>query len=68
MIGTYGETISAEEILAVTAKALALDPNLGEAHAAHGEALAVINRGDEAKIAFERALQLDPNSFEVNYS
>ena len=68
LIGLFGEIIPAEEILAVTAKALALDPNLGEAHAAHGEALAALKRRDEAKIAFERALQLDPNSFEANYS
>ena len=68
LIGTFGELIPAEEILAVTAKALALDSNLGEAHAAHGEALAAVNRREEAKIAFERALQLDPNSFEANYS
>ncbi len=64
----FGEPIPAEEILAVTARALALDPDLAEAHASHGEALAVINRTDEARIAFERALQLDPNSFEANYS
>ncbi|MCY7339125.1 MAG: tetratricopeptide repeat protein [Sphingomonas bacterium] len=68
LIGMFGEPIPAEEILAVTAQALALDPDLAEAHAAHGEALAVINRSDEARIAFERALQLDPNSFEANYS
>jgi len=68
LIGTFGEIIPAEEILAASAKALALDPDLGEAHAAHGEALAAINRRDESKIAFERALQLDPNSFEANYS
>ena len=68
LIGLFGEIIPAEKILAVTAKALALDPNLGEVHAAHGEALAAVNRSEEAKIAFERALQLDPNSFEVNYS
>ena len=67
LIGMFGEPIPAEEILAVTAEALALDPNLAEAHAAHGEALAVISRRDEARIAFERALQLDPNSFEANY-
>ena len=68
LIANYGELIPAEEILAITAKALALDPNLGEAHAAHGEALAAIKRNDEARIAYERALQLDPNSFEANYS
>jgi adenylate cyclase len=68
LIGTFGEIIPAEKILAVTAKALALDPELGEAHAAHGEALAALARTSEAKLAFERALQLDPNSFEANYS
>ncbi|MEO5808756.1 MAG: tetratricopeptide repeat protein [Sphingomicrobium sp.] len=68
LIGTFGEIIPAEEILAVTEKALSLDPKLGEAHAAHGEALAALGRAAEAKLAFERALQLDPNSFEANYS
>ncbi|MEO7504345.1 MAG: tetratricopeptide repeat protein [Sphingomicrobium sp.] len=68
LIGTFGEIIPAEEILAVTEKALSLDPKLGEAHAAHGEALAALGRTAEAKMAFERALQLDPNSFEANYS
>ena len=68
LIGMFGEIIPAEEILAITAKALALDPDLGEAHAAHGEALVAVNRRGEAKIAFERALQLDPNNFEANYS
>jgi adenylate cyclase len=68
LIGTFGESISAEEILAVTAKALSIDPKLAEAHAAHGEALAAIDRSDEAKHAFERGLELDPNSFEANYS
>jgi adenylate cyclase len=68
LIGMFGEIIPADEIMALTAKALALDPNLGEAHAAHGEALVAVNRRGEAKIAFERALQLDPNSFEANYS
>jgi adenylate cyclase len=68
LLGTFGESISADDILAVTAKALAIDPKLAEAHAAHGEGLAAIDRSDEAKFAFERALELDPTSFVANYS
>ena len=68
LVGVFGEPIPAEEIFAVAEKALALDPNLAEAHAAHGDALAVSNRSSEARIAFERALQLDPNSYEANFS
>ncbi|MGH8443426.1 MAG: tetratricopeptide repeat protein [Nevskiaceae bacterium] len=47
-------------------KALALDPELGEAHAVKGRVL--IGRGNaaEAKPEIERALQLDPGSYDVN--
>jgi len=68
LLGAFGEPIPGEEILAVAAKALALDPNLAEGHAAHGDALSAIGRGDDAKLAYERGLQLDPDSFDANYS
>ncbi len=68
LVGVFGVAIPAAEILANATQALTLDPNLAEAHAAHGEALAVIGRNDEATAAFERALELDPNSFESNFS
>jgi adenylate cyclase len=62
----YKAPVSAAEVLALADKALALDPNLAEAHAARGEALASTDRRAEAAIAFQRALELDPNSYEVN--
>jgi len=66
--GWYNVAKSPEEILATAGKAIALDPNLSEAHAARGVALANSNRGEEAAEAFERALELDPNSFDANLS
>ena len=66
--GMYNVPTVAEELLAITDKALALDPNLSEAHAARGEALANSNRREEAAAAFERALELDPNSFDASLS
>ena len=66
--GMYNVPTVAEELLAITDKALALDPNLSEAHAARGEALANSGRRSEAAAAFERALELDPNSFDGSLS
>lgn len=62
----YKSPIPAAEVLALTDKALALDPNLAEAHAARGEALASTDRREEAAVAFNRAIELDTNSYEVN--
>jgi adenylate cyclase len=53
------------DIIETAAKALALDPNLAEAHAARGSALANTGRRVEAREAFERALKLDPNNFDA---
>lgn len=66
--GMYNVPTVAEELLAITDKALALDPNLSEAHAARGEALANSGRRAEAAAAFEKALELDPNSFDASLS
>ena len=63
----YGDSISEDDILATTAKALALEPNLPEAHAARALALVNAERRAEAAAAFERALSLDPNCHEANY-
>jgi adenylate cyclase len=62
----HGLDIPAEDILATAAKALAIDPNLAEAHAAEGFALAVCDRRAEAVAAFKRALALDANCYEAN--
>src|SRR4051794_15867921 len=59
--------ITIENILANSAKALALDDSLAEAHASQGFALQLSDRSEEARSEFERGLALDPNSFEANY-
>ncbi|MEO5809463.1 MAG: adenylate/guanylate cyclase domain-containing protein, partial [Sphingomicrobium sp.] len=64
--GWYNVPRPGEEILATAAKAIALDPNLAEAHAARAIALVNNNHRAEAADAFERALELDPNSFDAN--
>src|SRR5947207_8514786 len=61
------EDIAIEDILATSAKALALDSGLAEAHASRGLALSVEKRYDEATAEFEQAIALDPDSFEGNY-
>ena len=61
------ENIAIEDIVATSAKALALDSGLAEAHASRGLALSVEKRFDEAKAEFERAIALDPNSYEGHY-
>ena len=59
--------VSFEEIFAMSDKALALDPDLAEAHASRGLALQCSGRHDEAVAEFEHALSLDPDLYEVNY-
>src|SRR6185436_294163 len=48
------DNIAIEDIVATSAKALALDSGLAEAHASRGLALSVEKRFDEAKAEFER--------------
>lgn len=67
LAGSYGAPIEVDEILATAGKALALDPNLADAHAARGHALSNSGRADEAEEAFDKALALEPNNFEANY-
>lgn len=68
LAGWFGVEIPEAEILATAGKALALAPDLAEAHAARGAALSGSGSGRrrEAEEAFERSLALDPNSFEAN--
>ena len=56
-----------DSILATSAKALALDDRLAEAHASRGLALSLGQRNEEATAEFEKAITLDPNSFEAHY-
>jgi len=48
-------------------KALQLDPESAEAHAARAFALWQMKRGDEAEKEFEKAIELDPKQFEAHY-
>ncbi len=47
-------------------RALALEPDLAEAHAAKGRVLGDDGKLDEAWVELEVALRLDPNAYEVN--
>jgi len=50
-----------------SARALALDPELSDAHAARGFALWRMKRADAAGAEFEAAMRLDPKQFEARY-
>jgi adenylate cyclase len=63
---SQGVAISVETILATAGEALAIDPDLAEAHAARGMALSIAGSSAEAVSTFMRALSLDPNSYEAN--
>jgi tetratricopeptide (TPR) repeat protein len=48
-------------------RALELDPELAEAHAARANVLALTNRYEEAEKEFETAIRLDPTLYEAYY-
>jgi len=48
-------------------RALELDPDLPEAHAARGFALFQMQQHEEAAAEFQTAIRLDPNQFEARY-
>ena len=52
--------------LAAAERALSIDANLAEAHAAIARVLTSNSKYDEAQREIETALRLDPESFEVN--
>jgi adenylate cyclase len=52
--------------LVAAERALSLDPNLAEAHAAKARVMLAEGRHDEARREIEIALRLDPESYEVN--
>ena len=56
-----------DEALQASNRALVLDPELAEAHAAHGAVLFVAGRLAEAEESFGRAVELDPRLFEAHY-
>src|SRR6266446_2195286 len=63
----YHDDSPVRKIFEMTEKALALDDRLAEAHASRGLALSIEKRFEESAAEFERAIALDPNSFEAHY-
>ena len=59
--------INLEQSIAASQKALELDPELAEAHAAHGLAVSLSKQYDEAEREFETAIRLNPKLFEAYY-
>jgi adenylate cyclase len=59
--------VSFESMLANSAKALELAPNLAEAHASKGVALYVAGQAENATPALKRAIELDPELFEAHF-
>ena len=57
--------VNAEQSLTNSQKALELDSELAEAHAARGLALSLVERGAEAEKEFETAVRLNPMLFEA---
>ena len=55
-----------EEAQRTSAHALQLDPNLAEAHVAIGQALAIQRQFKDAATEFDRAIELDPTSFDAS--
>ena len=56
------------EALAASEQALRLDPQLGEAHVARANVLAVLGRNDEADESFRKAIALAPGLRDAWYS
>ena len=55
-----------DDALAAAERALALDPDLAEAHAVKADHFWNIGRPDEARVEIDIAVRLDPESWEVN--
>src|SRR5438105_1420490 len=63
----YSAPVEIKGIFETSAKALALESGLAEAHASQALALSLEQRYEEAMLEFEKAIALDPNSFEGHY-
>ena len=62
-----GEQSDLEDADAASRKALELDPDLAEAHAARGLAESLSKSYDAAEKEFEAAIELNPNLYEAHY-
>ena len=63
----YSAPVEIKGIFETSAKALALESGLAEAHASQALALSLEERYEEAMAEFEKAIGLDPSSFEGHY-
>jgi adenylate cyclase len=63
----YSAPVEIKGIFETSARALALESGLAEAHASQALALSLEERYEEAMAEFEKAIALDPNSFEGHY-
>jgi adenylate cyclase len=63
----YSAPVEIKGIFETSAKALALESGLAEAHASQALALSLEQRYEEAMAEFEKAIALDANSFEGHY-
>lgn len=62
----HGVDVPVDKILATADKALSIDPNLAEAHAARGMACMGADRRAEAVAAFEQAFALDSKCYQAH--
>src|SRR4029450_12643413 len=67
MLLHYHADVPLQRIFENAGRALALNDHLAEAHASRGLALSIEKRFEESTAEFERAIELDPNSFEAHY-
>ncbi|MFZ5677523.1 MAG: TPR end-of-group domain-containing protein [Pseudomonadota bacterium] len=63
----HGFDITIDEILATIDKALRVNADLAEAHAARGIAFAIDDRRQESVAAFRKALEIEPDNWEALY-
>jgi tetratricopeptide (TPR) repeat protein len=62
-----GSNADVQQALKDSEKALGLDPDLAEAHAAHGLAVSLNRKYEEAEKEFTRAIEINPGLFEAYY-
>jgi adenylate cyclase len=67
LLDIHDVRIPVADITRIADRAIALQPDLAEAHTARGMALTQGGDRNGAKVDFERALELDPNSFDSHY-
>lgn len=61
----YDEELDVDDILETVDLAIKLNPDIADLYAIKGGILGDANRIDEARLAFKRALDLDPDSIDV---